>query len=597
MTSFRRLAACTAAATLILVAAGGLVRATGSGLGCLDEWPRCYGSWVAPDHFHGIIEYSHRAIAGVVALLVLALGVVAARRARHDRGLVVASVAAVPLVVLQALLGRVVVTTHLHAAYVTAHLVLAMLLVALTTGVWVRAWAGRPEGATDARSVRMSTAAAIATFTLLVAGALVRERGAGLAFGDWPLFDGSLVPPLGSQAEQLQVLHRVLAALVFGHVAATFFLLRGDVRRPVRVLAWASVLLFTAQVLIGGANVVSRLAPAAVLAHVAVGGAAWAAVVGLAVASRSGAGGAREGSAARGREAVRRSDGGLSDRVRAYVQLTKPRIIVLLLVTTIPAMMLAARSVPPMGLVLATLAGGLLTAGSANAINQFLERDIDTRMARTKGRPLASHRVEPGRALVFGVALGVIGTAWLAVTVNPLAAALSASAILFYVGIYTVLLKRSTPQNIVIGGAAGAAPVLVGWAAVTGSVSPAAWVLFAIIFFWTPPHFWALAVRYREDYAAAGVPMLPVVEGVPETARQILLYSVVCAGVTLVLLPVGGMGLLYAAAALGLGAGLVWLSWRLLAEPTSDSAMRLFRYSISYLALLFLSIAVDSVVA
>jgi protoheme IX farnesyltransferase len=280
----------------------------------------------------------------------------------------------------------------------------------------------------------------------------------------------------------------------------------------------------------------------------------------------------------------------------AYLQLTKPRIISLLLVTTVPAMILADRGLPSPWLILATLIGGMLTAGGANAINQFVDRDIDEIMSRTRGRPLPGHRVEPRNALAFGIGLGVVGFAWLALTVNLLAALLAVAAILFYVFVYTAWLKRASPQNIVIGGAAGAVPVLVGWAAVTNTVALPAWVMFAIVFTWTPPHFWALAVRYQGDYAAAGVPMLPVVAGERSTARQILAYSVLLVAVTLLLWPVAHTGPIYPAAAVVLGAWFVAGAIRLQRHTTSEHAMQLFKVSVFYLALLFAALAVDTLV-
>ena len=278
----------------------------------------------------------------------------------------------------------------------------------------------------------------------------------------------------------------------------------------------------------------------------------------------------------------------------AYVALTKPRIIELLLVTTVPTMVIAQRGLPPLGLVLATLLGGSLAAGSANAINNFVDRDIDELMVRTAHRPLPRHSVDPLPALRFGIILGVVAFAWLWATVNLLSAALAVAAILFYVFVYTLGLKRRSPQNIVIGGAAGCVPVLVGWAAVTGEVGLPALLLFAIVFAWTPPHFWALALKYRNDYAAAGVPMMPVVHGVAETARQILLYSILLVCITLMFGPVGRMGVLYLTAALGLGAIFIYLAWRLVRTAEERVAMRLFRYSITYLGLLFTAMAVDA---
>jgi protoheme IX farnesyltransferase len=281
--------------------------------------------------------------------------------------------------------------------------------------------------------------------------------------------------------------------------------------------------------------------------------------------------------------------GGRPATMRAYVELTKPRIIELLLTTTLPAMIVAAGGWPGWWLAVATLLGGTLSAAGANVINQVVDADIDAVMRRTRGRPIPSGRVESRNAMIFGIALGAGGFLWLWATTNMPAAALSTAGLLFYVFAYTLFLKRSTPQNIVIGGAAGAVPVLVGWAAVTGTLALPAWVMFGIVFFWTPPHFWALALRWEDDYRAAGVPMLPVVAGVERTLDHIALYSVVTAGVSLLLVP--WLGWIYAAAAVVLGAVLIGGALRLRTDP--KEAMRYFTLTNVYLAGLFLAIAVD----
>ena len=278
-------------------------------------------------------------------------------------------------------------------------------------------------------------------------------------------------------------------------------------------------------------------------------------------------------------------------RVAAYVALTKPRIIELLLITTVPSMVLAAGTWPGAWIVINTLIGGTLSAGGANALNNYFDRDIDEVMRRTRSRPLARHEVPPTNALVFGVLLGIAGFVWLWVAANLMAALISTAALLFYVLVYTLALKRTTTQNIVIGGAAGAAPVLVGWAAITGGVGLPAWVLFLIVFYWTPPHFWALAIRYRDDYARAGVPMLPVIAGVEATTRKMLLYTALMVGITLLLVPVAGMGWIYLVAAIGLGAWFLWDTWRVFRHP--EEAMRLFTTSTVYLAALFGSVMLD----
>lgn len=284
------------------------------------------------------------------------------------------------------------------------------------------------------------------------------------------------------------------------------------------------------------------------------------------------------------------------DRLRGYVALTKPRIIELLLVTTVPTMVVAARGLPSGWLVLATLVGGTLAAGGANAINMFVDRDIDQVMHRTRNRPLVTGVVTPGRALAFAVALEVVAFVELWLLVNPLSAALAVAATLFYVFVYTLWLKRTSTQNIVIGGAAGAVPVLIGWAAVTGGLGWAPIVLFAVIFVWTPPHFWALAVRYRDDYSAAGVPMLPSVAPFEHTSRQILIYTVALWVISLVFAPVAHMGLIYLVSAIVLGAVFLGFALQLRKEATSKAAMRLFGYSITYVTLLFGAMAVDQLV-
>ena len=286
--------------------------------------------------------------------------------------------------------------------------------------------------------------------------------------------------------------------------------------------------------------------------------------------------------------------------VAAYVALTKPRIIELLLVTTVPTMVLAARGLPSLGVVMATLVGGTLAAASANALNCWYDRDIDVLMHRTEGRPLARAAVTPRAALVFGLVLGVLATVELAVTTNGLAAALGVAAISFYVVVYTMVLKRRTSQNIVWGGAAGCMPVLIGWAAVTGSLGWAPVVLFAVIFFWTPPHYWPLAMRYRDDYARADVPMLPVVASDRVVASRIVAYSWVMVAVSLLLVwPLGASGPVYLVTALVTGAVFLREAYLLLGRVRSGAEvapMRLFHWSITYLALLFLAVAVDQLV-
>lgn len=284
---------------------------------------------------------------------------------------------------------------------------------------------------------------------------------------------------------------------------------------------------------------------------------------------------------------------GVLATVRAYVALTKPRVIELLLVTTVPAMVLARNGFPDPGLVVAVLVGGALAAGGANTINSFVERERDQLMRRTRNRPLVTGTVRPTSALVFGIVCNVVAFALLWGAANLLAACLTLTATLFYVFVYTLWLKPRTAQNIVIGGAAGAIPTLVGWAAVTGTVAAPAWVLFAMVFFWTPPHFWALALRYQDDYAAADFPMLPVTRGVPRATREMLVYSVVVVLVSLTLGLTTPVGPLYVVVAVVAGAGFVAGAVRLVRDPDPTRAIRYFIFSNLYLAVLFATVAVD----
>jgi heme o synthase len=280
----------------------------------------------------------------------------------------------------------------------------------------------------------------------------------------------------------------------------------------------------------------------------------------------------------------------------AYFRLTKPRVIELLLVTAVPPMLLAEGGWPPVGLMVAVVVGGALAAGGANTINCWIERDRDQLMRRTHGRPLPQGEIVPSHALTFGIVLNVLAFALLATTANLLAASLTLSATLFYVFVYTLWLKPRTVQNIVIGGAAGAVPALVGWAAVRNDLAAPAWILFAVVFFWTPAHFWALAMKYRDDYAAAGIPMLPVVKGVEATTHQIAGYAMITVAATFSLTLTGEVGPFYALSVLVLGALFVGRALMLVREPTPARAIKFFAWSNVYLMLVFVAVAIDAFV-
>ncbi|ASD22177.1 protoheme IX farnesyltransferase [Cryobacterium sp. LW097] len=286
----------------------------------------------------------------------------------------------------------------------------------------------------------------------------------------------------------------------------------------------------------------------------------------------------------------------IRNTIRAYISLTKPRVVELLLVVTAPTMILATGGIPDLWLVLATLIGGALSAGSAGAFNCYLDRDIDRLMNRTKGRPLVTGELTDRQALVFAWVLGGISIAWLALFTNWVAAALSLGAILLYVVFYTMILKRRTAQNIVWGGVAGCMPVLIGWAAVTGDLSWPPFILFMIIFLWTPPHYWPLSMKYRDDYQAAGVPMLSVVRGRAQVGLQVILYAWATVACSLLLVPIAGMGLLYTLVAVGSGAWFIYETHRLYnlaIRHEHVSPMRVFHGSIAYLTLVFVAVGVD----
>jgi len=595
---FRTLAIATAIATVALFAIGGLVRGTGSGLGC-STWPGCEPGRLFPTGtVHSLIEFSHRGMAFLVLVLSALTGIAAIRSERRDPSVFWPAVLAFPLVMAQAGLGAVVVATELDAGWVTAHFVVALLLIAdvtyVASAVVARDVIDRGVRDGDPSFARLTLVTASVVGLLLLVGTYVRASGSQLVFTDWPLMDGRLVPTLGGAATAM-FLHRVLAAVAMLLVLWTAIRARtGTERHPLLVrLSTTALVLFVAQVVVGAANVWTRLRPWAVVAHVALSVLIWASVVALAtVASRLAAEQPRPAE-----DADETAEGGrpsLRDTVTAYYRLTKPRIVLLLLITTVPAMLLAARGLPSLWLILRTLVGGALAAGSANSINMYLDRDIDAIMRRTRQRPLPSHAIAPEHALRFGFVLGAIAFYFLAITVNVLAAVLALSAIAFYVFVYTMWLKRTTAQNIVIGGAAGAVPALVGWAAVTGTLAWPAVVLFGIVFVWTPPHFWALAMRFSGDYAAAGVPMLPVVRGEAETRRQILQYSLVLFATTLLLVPVGHMGPVYTIAAVALGGAFVYRALQVWRTGDDARTRRLFAFSILYLAGLFGAVGLDA---
>ena len=581
------------AATLALVTLGGVVRVTDSGLACLD-WPLCNGRLIPPAEYHVLIEYSHRLTASLVGMLVLAAAAVAWWRFRDVHRVLVPLTAAVPLVGLAAWLGRNAVLSELVPATVTLHLATAQVIFAMLLIAWV--WSG-PAQADNAESsgsgghgtgrlFRLwALAAAAATFVVLLSGSYAVGRGAGTICPSWPLCDSGLLPDL--TLGWVHMAHRALAGAAVVLVAWVAHLgwrsrRSSPALRPVSLLA---VGLLVIQTIAGAANPWFDFAPAVRAIHLSLATALWGSLVVIAALSW--------------RPALAGSSITISTSwrvIRDYIALMKPVIISLLLITALGGMFLAAEGVPPLSLALLVLSGGTLAAGGAQALNHYLERDIDRLMSRTRHRPVADERVRPGSALLFGILLNIAGFVLLAGWVNLLSALLTLSATLFYVLVYTGLLKRSTPQNIVIGGAAGAVPPMVGWTAVTGSLELPAIYLFAIIFFWTPPHFWALALLIKRDYARANVPMLPVVRGEAATARGIMLHLIVLVTLTVLFFTIETVGLIYLSGAVTLGALFLVMAWRLLRSGGTWGARPLYLYSLAYLAGIFALVMVDSTI-
>ncbi len=606
MTRFQKLAATSVGLTFLLVVVGVVVRSTDSGMGCPD-WPLCHGQVIpAADDYKAWFEWVHRLIASVVGLVVVATAFFAWRDHRRQRSIVWPSLAAIVLVGFQAYLGMETVAQNNVAPSVTAHLATAMALLALLIFILVRSFypariAGR--GASQ-RFTLLAAFGAITTYALLLFGSQVSaDDKYGLVFPDWPTMNGTFFPPITSLTEP-QVYHRYAAVVVGLILLGVWIAAVRTQRQHRRVVALATIaaLFFPVQAIVGAIQIWTKLAPWSEVLHLALGATVWGAAAALTFVSYytarttrtavSDAGGVGTGEV--DRTPAKRTVG---DTVRAYIALTKPRIIELLLITTVPAMILAARGIPRLDLIFWTLLGGALAAGSANAINCYIDRDIDLLMARTRRRPLPAHDVEPERAVVFGAALGVLAFFELWLLVNLLSAFLAMLAIGFYVIVYTKMLKRTTPQNIVIGGAAGALPPVIGWAAVTNQIGVPALVLFALVFYWTPPHFWALSLRIAKDYAAAGVPMLPVVRGVPETTKQIVLYTLLLVAISLLLFAVAGMGLVYLAAAVILGGMFLYQVAALRRDGTTARAIKVYKSSMTYLALLFAAIALDALTA
>lgn len=638
MTRLYRFALATVVGTLLLLALGGIARLQPAGAGCGNDWPLCRGQWLPPLDLAAVIEYVHRLGAVAVFGLSLATAILALRTPHALRRIRLLAWAGVALIIVQGLIGGATAAWGgpLHIALL--HLTLAMLFLAgsmatLTaiaadrgTPRWLADLGQWPSRSADRLFARVATVGAGLTLLLLVLGASTSATGA-LSCATWPLcVEGSLGQDVGPSLHLGYRASALLGTLVTASVAVLAWKRRAaPVPRTLALTGLALVLLQS------GLNALGALVgdPAWTSApHLVIAALLWLVMVGVALAAwgpvpraasatpldllPAGSFGsfipaappAPMANSAMALAAPATLDIGLATvpwaRLRGaladYVALTKPGIMTLLLTTTLCAMLMAARGIPPFWLVFFTMIGGALASGGASVLNCYLDRDIDGQMSRTRNRAIVAGRVSPQAALIFGITLSVIAVLLLGFFVNWTAAALALAGNLFYVFVYTKWLKRSTPYNIVIGGAAGAAPPLVGWAAVTGDLSPLAWGLFAIVFAWTPPHFWALALLKQGEYTRASVPMLPVVRGEAETRRQIVIYTVLLTLVCLALTPFG-LGTIYIIGALLLNGIFLGYALWLYMRPSKRVARQMFFYSLWYLALIFAVAVADRVIA
>ncbi len=638
MSRLYRFALATVVATLALIAFGSIARLHPAGSGCGNDWPRCNGSWLPTLAWGPLVEYIHRGLAFSVLALSLAT-MLTALAARETPGAIRAlAVAGFVAIIGQSLMGGLAAVWSAPAIIAMLHLTMAMLFVGIAVAtlaataahrgapLWLADLGRGSLGAADRPLAIMATVGAAIALMLLIFGAATSATGA-YACATWPLcVDGASTAPADAV---IHLGYRATALLGTLATAATAFLAwcRGARLTIVRLALLALALV----VIQSSMNAISTglgdpswtSAPQLLIATLI-----WMAMLGVTLgawgprperavtprmsptaSSSSGSGVAKAmaaPSAANGALALTATNPALVFElplsrlaqmrriVSDYVALAKPGIMTLLLTTTFCAMLMAERGLPPFWLIAVTLLGGALASGGASALNCYLDRDIDGQMSRTRDRAIVAGRVTPGSALLYGLTLSVAAILLLGFFVNWTAAILALAGNLFYVIVYTKLLKRATPYNIVIGGAAGAVPPLVGWAAVTGTLSPLAWGLFAIIFAWTPPHFWALALLKQGEYTRASVPMLPVVRGEAETRRQILIYTVALFAVCVALTPLGFAAIYLIAAILLNGIFLGYAIW-LFRDPSKKLARQMFFYSLWYLALLFAAAVVDRV--
>jgi heme o synthase len=594
MLRFQTVAMTAAVLAFVLVLLEGIVRIAGSTLSCTSDWYLCIAQPESLWSWTAALEFGLRGSLSGLAVALILLVYHGWQLRRESRALLV-----LPLVVV-VMAGAVAGLTFSGASLdltlsrigsmqilLGLLVITSLLAIVRSSGVELKPHAGfSPFG-------WIAGGSALAVLGLIIAGGAIAtsDTAAGACSG-WPLCNGQLLPS-GLTAVDLHLSHRWVALVAtIGILTAATLARRLYAGTPaVRGLINAAAVLMAAQIFIGAATVWSEQNPIASAAHLGVAGVIWGLLVGAATLDRL-----LPASQLSATSVAVPPNRPAREVIADYVEFTKPRIMVLLLITTLGGMLIAAAGWPSLELILWTMLGGGMSAGGASALNHYIDRDIDGLMSRTSTRPLPGGRVAPVQAAIFGVTLSVLAVYILVVFVNPLAAILALTGNLAYVVMYTKYLKRSTPQNIVLGGAAGAMPPMIGWAAVTNSVGVPALVLFAVIFYWTPPHFWALALFKRGDYEKARVPMFPEIYGDAETRRHILLYTVMLVIVSVFPFALQFMGLFYLICALILGGIFLLRGWQLSTNPSDQAARRVFFFSLWYLAFIFLAMVIDRMV-
>jgi heme o synthase len=582
----------TAILVFLVIVGGSVLRVTASGGACPD-WPTCFGGITPPAGESAMLDYLHRVTTIISVALLGTASWMAWRRYRNEALIVNPLVSAAALVAIQVGLGAFLSQLAERSWMSAVHLGLSLLVLGLLLIAVVAAFY-RSSGVTVSAGLefrspfaRLALVSLAVVFLLLVSGAVVAGSGSSRLCNTWPLCNGVLS---GWQTgEWLNAFHR-LAVLLAAVLLGWMFIQAWRSQRtqtPVITAATATVVLFFSQALLGS-MLVEGYPPYLLVLHQATAVSVWAALLITAVCA---------GFAGRNAEQERLEAEQVKGRkgmARDLLMLTKPIVVVLLLVTTYAGMVIGARAWPSLSLTFWTLLGGFMAAGGSGAINQFIDRKDDQKMQRTQKRPIPSGRLTPGEGLAFGVGLALASFFLMVAFVNFLAALLSLAGIIYYVLIYSIFLKKTTVQNIVIGGGAGAIPPLVGWAAATGSLNLPSLFLFAVVFMWTPPHFWALALVRRNDYARAGVPMLPVVRGEQETRWQIFVYTLELVGLTLFLPLFGLGGSIYFIGAFVLGGWLLYSAWKVWKQGGNKLAWKMYRYSSMYLAFIFVVLMVDA---